>query len=144
MAKATLRLDAAVAFIPVAVDFARAFFQAHPYLAGRGTLNYALQLVISEALTNVVKHAYAGRDDGWMQLALDVDPGQVRLSVSDAGQAFDPASIPSPDFEDPKGHGLGFFIIRENADALEYVTTPEGNDLRLVKRITPEQPDLES
>lgn len=140
MAKATLRLDAAVAFIPVAVDFARAFLLAHPFLAGRETLNYALQLVISEALTNVVKHAYAGRENGWMRLALDVEPDRVRIAVADAGAPFDPAGVPLPDLDNPQGHGLGVFIIRENTDSLEYVSTPQGNELLLVKRIGPDEP----
>lgn len=144
MAKARLRLDAAVAFIPVAVDFARDFFLAHPFLTERGTLTYALQLVISEALTNVVKHAYVGREGGWMELALDVEPDRVLLSVLDAGQPFDPASIPLPDFDNPQGHGLGFFIIRENTDALEYLSTPQGNELQLVKRLALDAHDPEA
>lgn len=143
MAKATLRLDAAVPLIPVAVDFARAFFQAHPFLAGRESLNYALQLIISEALTNVVKHAYAGREDGWMGLFLDVEPTRVRITISDAGRAFAPADIPAPDFDNPQGHGLGFFIIRENTDSLEYVSTPQGNELLLVKHLGPDEPNPE-
>lgn len=143
MAKASLRLDAAVAFLPVAVDFARSFFQAHPSLAGRDAFNYALQLVISEALTNVVKHAYPGRDDGWMGLTLEVAPDRVIVSVFDAGKPFDPARVPLPDFDRPQGHGLGLFIIRENTDALEYLSTPQGNELRLVKRLGPDAPPAE-
>lgn len=138
MARATLRLDAAVAFVPVAVEFARTFFTAHPFLAGRDALNYVLQLVISEALTNVATHAYAGRDDGWMELGLDVSPEAVRLSIADAGQRFDPEAVPLPDFDNPQGHGLGFFLIRENTDSQEYTSTPQGNELRLVKLLNPE------
>ena len=51
----------------------------------------ALVMIAREALHNVVKHAGAGRVD----IALELDSGELCLSVADDGRGFDPA-LPRP------------------------------------------------
>jgi signal transduction histidine kinase len=61
---------------------------------------HALFLVIKEALHNIVSHAQAGN----VRLAISLDGGVLRISISDDGRGFDPQS-PAPS-RPGGGHGL--------------------------------------
>jgi signal transduction histidine kinase len=82
-------------------------YQAHGL---RGRLPAEIELVLyrvaQEALTNVAKHASAGRV--WIDLDRGFD--DVILSVRDDGRGFDPGSRPA---SDERGLGLGLFGMEE-------------------------------
>lgn len=91
--------------------------------------------IIQEALTNVRKHARASK--AWVRFEQDGE--QVRISVEDDGQGFDPAQV--------TGKGQQYFglqIMRERAESvggdLELDARP-GQGTRLVIRVplTPEE-----
>lgn len=60
-----------------------------------------------EALTNAIKHARASL----VSIELSFEPEQIRLSVQDNGQGFDPAAT--------AGEGFGLTGMRERAESLE-------------------------
>jgi anti-sigma regulatory factor (Ser/Thr protein kinase) len=65
-----------------------------------------LRLIVSELVTNVVRHA--ALDPGQeMELRGDLRQGRVRVEVSDPGEGFDPAIAPAPD----RGSGWGLYIL---------------------------------
>lgn len=83
------------------------------------------ELVLAEALNNIVEHAY-DRDDGQIELHLGWRPGSLICEVIDAG-------IPMPNSEMPIGlaqqvgqgadlpeGGYGWFLIRSLTDNLRY------------------------
>lgn len=102
----------------------------------------ALVLAVDEACTNVIEHGYAGRGDGALTLGFESTEHQVRVTVGDAGRAFDPDQAPVPDLEAgweerPIG-GLGWHLIRGMVDEIHYRSGDEGNVLTLVKKRTNE------
>jgi anti-sigma regulatory factor (Ser/Thr protein kinase) len=80
---------------------------------------YDTELVVSELVTNAVRHALKGPDRDWVRLRLDEDPSCVRLDVTDPGNpASEPTCLPFPaDWNDwiprmtqPGGMGLATII----------------------------------
>jgi anti-sigma regulatory factor (Ser/Thr protein kinase) len=68
-------------------------------------------LVLSELVTNAVRHTRSGLPDGRFAVRLLVHPDRVRLEVHDAGPLTDvrPLIRPAPDTAD--GHGRGLVLV---------------------------------
>lgn len=87
--------------------------------------------IIQEALTNVIKHAQAGR----VRVVLDTrnDPAHLRISVEDDGQGFDAAST-------PPGAGIGLLSMRERAagagGTFEIRSSARGTQVRAILPLT--------
>jgi two-component sensor histidine kinase len=61
-----------------------------------------LGIIVNELLTNIMKHAFAGRERGSISISADSIDGRIALVVSDDGNGI-PKSI---DFENSAGFGL--------------------------------------
>jgi serine/threonine-protein kinase RsbW len=70
-----------------------------------------MRLAVTEACTNVVRHAYSG-DDGTIDVVVRPKGGALEVIVADAGRGIGP----SPDTAGP---GLGLPLIAALADSLE-------------------------
>jgi serine/threonine-protein kinase RsbW len=76
----------------------------------------AVRLAVSEALTNVVKHAYLGNDPGYMTVrAWRDEDGTLVVSVLDDGQGL-AARV------DRRGLGLGLGLMAQMADDFRIAT----------------------
>jgi anti-sigma regulatory factor (Ser/Thr protein kinase) len=69
-----------------------------------------LRLIVSELVTNVVRHAGLDANQE-LQLRGVVDEGRVRVEVSDPGKGFEPDVVPSAD----RGSGWGLYILDQLA-----------------------------
>jgi serine/threonine-protein kinase RsbW len=70
-----------------------------------------MRLAVTEACTNVVRHAYSG-DDGTIDVVVRPTGRELEVVVADAGRGIGP----SPDTAGP---GLGLPLIAALADSLE-------------------------
>ncbi len=90
------------------------------------------ELVLAEALNNVVEHAYA-RYPGQIEIEIRRDPDQLRFHIRDQGLpmpgAEPPAGrLPEPAaFDDLPEGGFGWFLIRALAQDLAYRRDGERN-----------------
>ena len=103
-----------------------------------GQTLHTLHLVIGEACTNVIEHAY-GRQGGPMEITLEARDDYVRVIIRDWGVAFDPAKVPIPDIGAPLEKrplgGLGIFLMYQMMDDVHYhFSVEDGNTLIMVKR----------
>jgi len=106
---------------------------------------HGLVLSIDEALANVIKHGYEGRDD--QPVTITLAPAQapdgrqgISVIVRDMGKQVDPETICGRDLDDVRPGGLGVHIIRALMDEAEYSCPPEGGMmLRMVKYATSEE-----
>jgi anti-sigma regulatory factor (Ser/Thr protein kinase) len=71
-----------------------------------------VRLLISELVTNAVRHADLGVDDA-IDIVIDIADRMLRVEVHDPGGGFVP-STPSPDPARPSGWGL--YLVAELAD----------------------------
>ena len=97
-----------------------------------------LALVMEEAVTNVIEHAYLPGERGEVELALSRRPGQLVVAVEDQGIPFDAARfLPDEDGEEAEnelGSGLGMTLMRAFADELRVVNLGKrGKRVELVK-----------
>ncbi len=104
---------------------------------------FDLKLAVDEACANIIEHGYAGRPGGTIAVSCETIPeggdGALRITIVDFGRGFAPGAVPAADVvsgwqERPLG-GLGWHLIRNSVDEVDYVPDPAtGNRLTLVKR----------
>jgi anti-sigma regulatory factor (Ser/Thr protein kinase) len=123
------------------LDIARTFVAE---IAGKVGLNgseiHDLQLAVTEAVTNVIEHAYEGDSDQRIELAIEKDGECFIVAITDSGSVrFDPTSKPDPDMKEYMSQcrigGLGLFLMRKLMDEVEYTSDDNHNRVRLVKKI---------
>jgi serine/threonine-protein kinase RsbW len=76
--------------------------------------DFRMQVVtaVGEAFNNIVLHAYAGREDGIVEMDIQTRPDHICIEFRDWGDSFDPDSVPLPDLERLPESGLGIYIIK--------------------------------
>lgn len=88
---------------------------------GRGTA----ELVLAEALNNIVEHAYA-RHSGEIEVTLALDPQGLVCRIADTGLPMPEGKLPGGELApiDPAGDlpegGFGWFLIRSLSQDLDY------------------------
>jgi serine/threonine-protein kinase RsbW len=108
---------------------ARAWVAAHAAAAGfddRSVLD--LELVVTEAVSNVVRHAYGGEAGRPIELGFASGESEVRIRLRDWGGPF----LDGRRARDDGGYGLG--LIDDLVDAVERTALDDGNVLELTKR----------
>jgi anti-sigma regulatory factor (Ser/Thr protein kinase) len=71
-----------------------------------------LQLLISELVTNSVRHAALGSTDR-VRLDVRIIPGAIRVEVRDPGPGFEPSAQPPTPYQEA---GWGLHIVERLAD----------------------------
>lgn len=85
---------------------------------------FRLELVLTEAITNVLDHALPPEREGDIQVSCVVRDGCVAVRLSDDGPPFDPTSVPPPSMpgrlEEARPGGLGIHLMRQYTNGMEY------------------------
>ena len=103
---------------------------------------YALRLGMEEVCTNIIEHGYEGQPPGPITLTLQGEPGQIMVTITDRARPFSPDDAPppdlSPDWENRKIGGRGWYLVRHAVDQVLYEPNPGGgNQVTLVKKFSP-------
>src|SRR3954454_19718547 len=77
-----------------------------------------LRLAVTEACTNVVRHAYPGGDPGAVEITMEPGEERVRIVVADTGRGIGTSS-------DTTGPGLGLPLIAAIADSIDLQSAPD-------------------
>lgn len=100
-----------------------------------------LELVLAEALNNVVEHAYLYREDGEIELLITLDDRRLKARITDSGREFDgPPPLKEMNVEDcefeelPEG-GFGWNLIRTLTDDVEFEHQDHKNRLTLTRNL---------
>lgn len=97
-----------------------------------------IELAVDEACTNVIEHAYKGRKNENIDVAIQIDYQKFTVIVTDKGQRFTPADIEMPDMEEYLAElrvgGLGIYLMKTLMDEVQYQSDPDGrNRVKMVK-----------
>ena len=100
---------------------------------------YSIQLAADEASTNIIEHAYAGVENGRIEIDCNITGDDLKIVIRDNGKSFDPSSVPEPnvkaDLSERKIGGLGMYLMRKLMDEVFYESLPKGgNILTMIKR----------
>ncbi len=100
-----------------------------------------IELVMDEACSNIIEHAYAGRP-GTIDAYVEIRPNcELVIKLIDQGKSFEPESVarylPQAEPANIKIGGLGLFLMRKVMDEVkfEFNIPGIGNRLTMVKRI---------
>lgn len=97
------------------------------WLLGNGVAEITsadLVLVVNEACSNCVEHAYRGRDPGRMHVEAELRGTAVHVCVSDDGSWKTPAA-------DPGTRGRGLLLMRAVSDRVDLDCTPSGTTVNM-------------
>lgn len=90
------------------------------------SLRDKLNLILEEALVNVISYAYPQGQSGEIELKIfgNTEKSEIIFRITDKGKPFDPTEVPEPDIDAsldqrPIG-GLGIFLVRNLSDKIEY------------------------
>ena len=97
---------------------------------------FRVDLVINEAVTNVVRHAYPEDTTQTLSLSLTDTPGGVIIEIVDGGIPFNPFDAPemasARNLEEASIGGRGIHLMKAFADDYDYSRVSGQNRLTLV------------
>lgn len=100
---------------------------------------FNLNLVLEEAVVNVINYAYPKEDHQFIYLSAKLNEGSIVLVLTDTGKEFDPTMVPDADItlsaEDRPIGGLGIFLIRQIMNEVKYERIEGKNVLTLEKKL---------
>jgi anti-sigma regulatory factor (Ser/Thr protein kinase) len=98
-----------------------------------------LNLVLEEAVTNVILYAYPKEEHEYIHLTAKEQEGKLIFILTDSGKAFDPTQAPDADItlsaDDRQIGGLGIFLIRKIMNEVKYERIEGKNVLTLEKEL---------
>jgi anti-sigma regulatory factor (Ser/Thr protein kinase) len=102
-------------------------------------LAFSLNLVLEEALTNVISYGFDDDSEHTIEVRLKKSGALLSVVIVDDGHEYDPTLKADPDItlaaeERPIG-GLGIFLIKKIMDTVEYQRKQNKNILILTKKI---------
>ncbi len=123
-----LEIPSATRHLEALLDRVAAFLDDIPI---KEELAYTIQLLVSEAAANAIKHGNRDDPDLRVRVTLRVLPKRLRAEVRDEGEGFKREDVDDPIAEDNliKSGGRGLFLMESMADAVTYAD--EGRTIRL-------------
>jgi serine/threonine-protein kinase RsbW len=91
-------------------------------------------LGVDEACTNIIRYAYALRDDRPIVLSMEGLRNCVRMRLRDYGEQMR-ISIKGANLDVVKPGGRGLHLIQHAFDRVDYVLKPRGTELVLTKNL---------
>lgn len=105
------------------------------YSGDKETLAYHLNLVLTEAMVNAIKHSGPKEPEKLVRIVITINVDDLTIKVYDDGQGFDINDIPSPNFEELEDRGRGIFLIRSLMDKVTYHRDCRENILEMKKKL---------
>jgi serine/threonine-protein kinase RsbW len=100
---------------------------------------FNLNLVLEEAVVNVINYAYPKEDHESIYLSAKMLNESIILVLTDTGKEFDPTMVPDADVtlsaEDRQIGGLGIFLIRQIMNEVKYERIEGKNILTMEKKL---------
>ncbi len=94
-----------------------------------------LKLILGEAISNVIKHAYAGHTDKPIFIDFLFEKEKVQVKIRDYGIKTKPRDLKSSDLSDYRESGIGLFLIKQLTDYYFLDESFEvGNQIVLIKK----------
>lgn len=98
----------------------------------------SLNLVLEEAVSNIILYAYPKAMGGEINVTVDRHDNLLVFTITDSGEEFDPTLVPEADItlsadERPIG-GLGIYLIKKIMNEVEYQRV-EGNNVFTLKKV---------
>ena len=131
MKKGKLQFTSHTANLSLMRNFVRKFVSNFPFSEKERVL---MVLGVDEACTNIIRYAYAMRDDQPIRLSMEGLRNCVRIRVRDYGEPIY-KSLNALGSNRPKPGGRGIQLMRNVFDKVDYYYKPRGTELVLTKNL---------
>jgi serine/threonine-protein kinase RsbW len=106
-----------------------------------GETQFAINLCLEEALSNIMRHGYAGAPNRQIAILYSIpQTGVFVFVIDDQAPPFNPVTALEPpipvSLDDTSVGGQGLRLLKHFADTLKYEVTPGGNRLSISFRAT--------
>jgi len=102
-------------------------------------LGMSLNLVIEEAVSNIIFYAYTDKERHDIEIDFTLHSSQISITITDDGKPFDPTQKKDPDttltVEKRQIGGLGIYLMNKIMDEVKYKRVNNNNKLTLIKKI---------
>lgn len=105
------------------------------YRGDREELAYHINLVLTEAMANVILHANQGDPEREVHISIAVVDRALTIRVFDEGCGFVPCPEPADSHDNLQEHGRGVYIIRSLMDSVTYQRLDGGHVLEMIKKL---------
>jgi anti-sigma regulatory factor (Ser/Thr protein kinase) len=132
------QVQATISALPFLSELIRRFLVEGCRLSVDAPETVRCRLAIQEAVANILRHAYRGREPGPIELELSRENDDVVVHLRDEGIPFDPCRAlqnPSPSPLQLREGGYGMSIIAGVMTEIDYEHTALGNHLIMKKRM---------
>lgn len=103
------------------------------FYGDREALAYHLNLVLTEATVNAIRHANYNNPKDTVRITIHIQDAELRIRVYDHGQGFNLETVLLPDLDHPQEGGMGLFFIRTFMDSVTYTRLANSNVLEIIK-----------
>lgn len=103
------------------------------YRGDREELAYHINLVLTEAMANVIVHANQGDPEREVHISIAIVDHALTIRVFDEGCGFVPCLDDTLDNGNLREHGRGVYIIRSLMDSVTYQRFNGGHVLEMIK-----------
>lgn len=97
------------------------------------------QLIAEEVLVNIIEYGYDHRDDGHVDLRIEIDQEALKMTFTDSGKPFNPLDLTPPDLDRDDDErslgGFGFYLVQELSDQVDYAYEDEHNVLSVLTNL---------
>jgi serine/threonine-protein kinase RsbW len=135
LARRHFAANSAITTLPLIRAFVRTFCQQLPVAVLDEEQIAQLELAVTEAASNIMRHAYQGRADQPLLVIAEAFPDRVVIEFLHHGKGFDPMQVAPPAFDGSREGGFGVYIIAHSVDEVSYIHDElRGQCVRLVKK----------
>ncbi|MCW3098665.1 MAG: protein serine/threonine phosphatase [Chthonomonadaceae bacterium] len=93
-----------------------------------------LEIAINEAASNVMRHAYRGREEERIRILADAYPDRICFRLLYRGEPFDPQQVRAPSFDGSREGGFGVYMIAQCVDRVEYGRDAHGENSIILEK----------
>ncbi len=87
-------------------------------------LLFNVELILEEALMNLIWHAFPDGTEHPIRLSVQVEPDDIVMRFEDDGVPFNPLTAPAPklptSIDDAVPGGLGLMLVRKSSRSVDY------------------------
>lgn len=105
------------------------------YKGDREELAYHINLVLTEAMANVIVHANEGDPAREVHISIAIIDHKLHIRVFDEGRGFDVGAVPVPAHDHLAEHGRGIYLIRTLMDQVVYSKLNGRHVLEMIKTL---------
>lgn len=107
-----IRFPAQIRYLHLATSFCRELCSKVPHKGKLEGFLKDMELCISEACTNAIKHGAQSSETGQISVSFSLYPDRVVIRIGDRGVGFDLEEVPVPDLDTHPERGTGFTSSR--------------------------------